>query len=66
MENIVAFGKNFKLYDKDKVKFAWTSTDGVLTYYGPIPTPSIYIYSNGHLKQAFKGQTAIENILRAL
>jgi thioredoxin-related protein len=66
MENIVAFGKNFHLFDKEKVKFAWTSTEGVLTYYGSIPTPSIYVYSHGKLKQTFNGQTDIENIIRAL
>ena len=66
MENIVAFGRNFKLYGQAKVKFAWTSTESVLTYYGSIPTPSIYIYSNGRLKQSFNGQTNIDNILRAL
>lgn len=66
METIVAFGKNFHLLDKENVKFAWTSTEGVLTYYGSIPTPSIYVYSHGKLRQKFNGQTDIENILKAL
>lgn len=66
MEQIKDFGENFNLHDKENVRFAWTTTEGVLTHYGPIPTPSVYIYSNGRLKQSFQGQTDIENILSAL
>lgn len=66
MQEIMAFAKNFHLDQKENVKFAWTSTEGVLTYYGPIQTPSIYVYSNGRLKASFNGQTDIENILESL
>jgi len=66
MENITAFARNFDLDNVEKVKFAWTSTEGVLTYYGPIQTPSIYIYSDGRLKQSFNGQTSVDKILEAL
>ena len=66
MDEIMAFAKNFKLDSKENVKFAWTAPEGVLTYYGPIPTPSVYIYSEGKLRQAFNGQTEIENIIKAL
>jgi peroxiredoxin len=66
MENIMNFAKTFNLDEKENVKFVWTSTDGVLHHYGPIQTPSVYIYSSGKLKKAFKGQTEIENILAAL
>lgn len=66
MEHINGFAQNFNLHDKENVRFAWTTTEGVLNHYGPIPTPSVYIYSNGRLKQSFQGQTDIENILSAL
>jgi hypothetical protein len=66
MDQITAFARNFNLDNKDNVTFAWTSTEGVLNHYGPIPTPSVYIYSNGKLMRSFKGQTDIENIIGAL
>lgn len=66
MDQIMAFAKSFDLDGKDNVKFAWTNPEGVLTYYGPIPTPSVYIYANGKMKQSFNGQTDIETILKAL
>jgi hypothetical protein len=66
MEHITAFARNFRLHDRPNVTFAWTATEGVLTYYGPIQTPSVYIYSNGQLRQAFNGQTDIGKILNAL
>jgi cytochrome oxidase Cu insertion factor (SCO1/SenC/PrrC family) len=66
LEQIVAFAKNFKLNDKDNVKFALTTNEGVLTYYGPVPTPSIYLYSEGKLRTSFNGQTDVENIIKAL
>ena len=66
MENIMTFARNFNLDAKEKVKFAWTSTEGVLNHYGSIQTPSVYIYSSGKLKKVFNGQTEIENILAAL
>jgi hypothetical protein len=66
MEQITAFAKNFDLAHKPQVKFAWTSTEGVLTYYGPIQTPSIYVYRNGKLIQGFNGQTELDTILGVL
>jgi peroxiredoxin len=66
MDQITAFARNFNLDNRNNVTFAWTSTEGVLNHYGPIPTPSVYIYSNGKLLNSFKGQTDIENIIGAL
>lgn len=66
MEQITAFARNFKLDGKENVKFAWTSSESVLTYYGPIPTPSIYVYSKGELRSSFNGQTEVEEILKSL
>ncbi|HET7179470.1 MAG TPA: redoxin domain-containing protein [Chryseosolibacter sp.] len=66
MEQITAFAKNFKLDNKPNVIFALTTNEGVLTYYGPVPTPSIYVYSQGKLRTSFNGQTDVENIIKAL
>lgn len=66
MDQITAFARNFNLDNRDNVTFAWTSTEGVLNHYGPIPTPSVYIYSDGKLMHSFKGQTDIEKIVAAL
>ena len=65
-QSITAFAENFNLHKKENVRFAWTSTEGVLNHYGPIQTPSVYIYSNGRLKQSFNGQTDVQNIIDAL
>ena len=66
LEQISSFAEMFRLQNKNNVKFAWTTTEGVLNHYGAIRTPSVYIYSNGKLKGSFNGQTDIENIINAL
>lgn len=66
IEQIAAFAETFELHHKPNVKFAWTSTEGVLNHYGAIQTPSVYIYSDGELKQSFNGQTDIETLIDAL
>lgn len=66
LDQINAFARDFKLNEKANVRFAWSSTQGVLDFYGPIQTPSVYIYSQGKLKRSFNGQTDIESILNAL
>lgn len=66
MDQITGFAREYGLDGKPNVRFAWTAPEGVLTYYGPIPTPSVYIYRDGKLRQSFNGQTEIDNILKAL
>jgi peroxiredoxin len=66
MDKIRMFAEDYHLDQKKNVIFAWTSTDGVLNDYGPIPTPSVYIYADGKLRKAFNGQTDVENILNSL
>lgn len=66
MDAITAFAESFDLDNKDNVRFARASTESVLGHYGPIQTPSVYIYSEGKLKDSFNGQTEIERILGAL
>jgi len=66
VEQINAFARDFKLNEKPNVRFAWTATQGVLDFYGPIPTPSLYVYSDGRLKRTFNGQTEVDEILNVL
>lgn len=66
MEQIMKFAKDFDLASKKNVRFAWTTNESVLTYYGSIPTPSIYVYSKGELRTSFNGQTPVGEIVKAL
>ena len=66
MDAITAFAESFDLDNKDNVRFAQATTESVLGHYGPIQTPSVYIYAEGKLKGSFNGQTEIERILGAL
>ena len=66
LDAIQAFGESLNLDGKENVRFGWASTESVLSHYGPIQTPSVYIYAKGKLKQSFKGQTDLENIVDAL
>lgn len=65
-ESIRAFAESLGLDGRKNVNFAWASTMSVLNHYGPIKTPSVYIYSGGRLRKSFNGQTEIENIIEAL
>jgi len=66
MDAINGFAESFDLDDRENVTFAWASTESVLDHYGPIQTPSVYIYSHGKLKRYFNGQTEIESIVNSL
>jgi peroxiredoxin len=66
MAEITRFARDYGLYEKQNVLFASTSTEGVLNHYGPIQTPSIYIYADGKLVKAFNGQTEVDLIIAAL
>ena len=64
---IEQFAKTYKLSGRPNVTFAQTTTENVITFYGPIAAPSVYIYSNdGQLVKAFNGQTDIQNIINFL
>lgn len=66
LPQVIQFSEDYGLNNKENIKFAVTSSEGVLTHYGPIQTPSVYIYSDGKLKKSFNGQTKVENILNNL
>src|SRR5690606_37996350 len=66
MAEIMEFATRYELLDRDNVRFAWSSTDGVLNFYGPIRIPSAYIYSGGRLRKSFDGPTPVDSLLQAL
>lgn len=66
-EEVAAFAANYELDDKPNVKFGMVPGESVINNFGPIPTPSIYIYNEEQrLIKKFEGQTDIEIIISAL
>lgn len=64
---ITKFAKDYKLNDKPNVHFGSASVESVLSNFGAISAPSIYIYSNdGKLKKSFNGQTDVELLIKSL
>lgn len=66
LPSIEAFGKSYDLLGHGNVKFASTTVDDVIKNFGPIPAPSVYIYSDQKLVKKFNGEVAIETILQAI
>jgi len=61
------FAQSFGFLGQPNFSFGQTSVEEVLKHFGPIPTPSLYIYSEeGKLLQTFKGETPIDHILSKL
>ncbi len=65
LEEAKNFANTYGLSDQPNITFARTSTESVLKNYGPIATPSIYIYTeNNVLIKAFNGEVKIETVLK--
>lgn len=63
LDQLEKFAQAYKLGGKGNVHFAHTSVNYILNTYGPVASPSLYIYSEkGKLKKAFNGETSIEEI----
>jgi hypothetical protein len=61
------FAADYKLTGKENVKFGMVTGESVINNFGPIPTPSIYIYNEEQrLMKSFNGQTDIEVVKSAL
>lgn len=61
------FASDYKLADEPNVTFALTDVPGVLNSFGPVSTPSVYIYNAaGKLMAKFNGETDINLILKKL
>ena len=66
LPSIEQFGKSYDLLGHGNVNFASTTVDDVIKNFGPIPAPSVYIYSDQKLVKKFNGEVAIETILQAI
>ncbi len=65
--DIDRFAKQYKLSGYSNFHFVRTNTQDVLSSFGGIPTPSVYIYSQEkRLVKAFNGETKIEEIIKHL
>jgi peroxiredoxin len=53
MNAIEEFGRSYDLLGHSNVNFAATTVDNVLTNFGPIPAPSVYIYADQRLVKKF-------------
>lgn len=61
------FANDYKLRGIPNVLFGQTTTESILNSFGPIQTPSIYIYSGeGKLVKHFNGQTEVGEIIKYL
>jgi hypothetical protein len=60
------FAKKFDLHRQPNVFFVKTSFTEIIDKFGPVDTPSIYIYRDGHLETSFNGETPIEKITSQL
>jgi len=64
-EKAEGFAKDYFLNGLDNVVFGSTSAESVLNNFGPIATPSIYIYSaEQKLVKAFNGEVSISEVLK--
>lgn len=66
MEAIEEFGRTYDLLGHSNVKFAATTVENVLSNFGPISAPSIYIYADQKLVKKFNGEVGIDLILQAI
>jgi peroxiredoxin len=67
LPQISEFRSSFNLQSFENIIFAQTTVQNVINTLGPIPAPSVYIYSNeGKLVKYFNGEVEIELIKNAL
>jgi len=66
MKEIKAFASTYGLTDHANIRFGATDVATVVKSFGSIPAPSVFIYNGGKQKAAFKGETEIGQIIRAL
>ena len=66
MTAVEKFGNDYNLLSQPNVHFGSTTVESVLNSFGPIPTPSVYIYLDQRLVKKFNGEVQIEKILQAI
>lgn len=63
MPQIAGFANQYKLNNYDNVVFAQTTVQNVINTLGPIPAPSLYIYSDeGKLVKSFNKEVSFDDI----
>lgn len=66
-QELIAFAHTYKLDDQPNIHFATTTADQIISNFGPLDTPSLFIYSQqGKLVHKFIGETDISKIVPAL
>ncbi len=64
-QEIEKFAMDYKLKNYKNVRFGTITVQEVLSNFGSVATPSLYIYSSEHkLVQTFNGETDIQTILK--
>jgi peroxiredoxin len=67
LKDIEKFSISYKLSGWPNINFAKTEVQSIIDSYGPIPAPSIFIYSeNGELLNSFEGEMEIDVVLKYL
>jgi peroxiredoxin len=67
VKDIEKFSSDYKLSGFSNINFAHTEVQSVLDSFGPIPAPSLYIYSDkGELTEKFEGEMEIDVVLKYL
>ena len=67
LDAIKKFSEDFKMNTQKNIHFVGTDVQNIIDSYGPIPAPSIYIYSEqGKLLNKFNGEIEIDSVLKQL
>lgn len=66
LPSIQSFAESFDLTGHANINFASTTSESVLNNFGPIPAPSVYIYSEQRLIKKFNGEVGIDKILQVI
>jgi len=66
MPAIEEFGQAYDLMGHSNIKLAATTVENVLSNFGPISAPSVYIYVDQKLVKKFNGEVGIDLILQAI
>jgi hypothetical protein len=67
LPEVLKFAKDYKLKQYPNIHWGTTTVQNILSTYGPIEAPSLYLYSNeGKLIESFVGEIAVEVIVKHL
>jgi peroxiredoxin len=65
-EELKKFASEYRLANYSHVHFGSTTVEEIISSFGQIDAPSVYIYDNRKLKQKFNGETDITEITKYL